>query len=85
MLSPSDTLLILIVALLLFGPEQLPKIARRLAEGLRGMQATTHTFMLEMERAAASSDAHLSEPAEAEAEKVEDDGVKPAESLDANP
>ena len=57
MLSPSDTLLILIVALLLFGPDQLPKIARRLGDAMRGMQSTTHTFMLEMERAAAQDDA----------------------------
>lgn len=54
MLSPSDTLLILIVALLLFGPEQLPKIARQLGDAMRNMQNTTHSFMLEMERAAAA-------------------------------
>jgi Sec-independent protein translocase protein TatA len=38
--------------LLLFGPEQLPKLARQLGEAMRHVQNTTHSFMQEMERAA---------------------------------
>ena len=52
MLSPSDTAIVFLLALLLFGPEQLPRIARQLGEAMRHVQSTTHTFMNEMERAA---------------------------------
>lgn len=56
MLSPADTAIIFVVALLLFGPEQLPKIARQLGETMRNIQHTTHSFMNEMERAATLSE-----------------------------
>ncbi|MBV8365732.1 MAG: twin-arginine translocase TatA/TatE family subunit [Candidatus Eremiobacteraeota bacterium] len=56
MLSPSDTILIFVVALLLFGPEHLPRIARQLGDAMRHVQATTNSFMSEMERAAAASE-----------------------------
>ena len=52
MFSPSDTAIVFLLALLLFGPEQLPRIARQLGEAMRHVQTTTHTFMNEMERAA---------------------------------
>jgi TatA/E family protein of Tat protein translocase len=52
MLSPSDTAIVFLLALLLFGPEQLPKLARQLGETMRHIQNTTHSFMMEMERAA---------------------------------
>jgi len=57
MLSPSDTAIVFLLALLLFGPEQLPRIARQLGEAMRHVQTTTHTFMNEMERAARVDDA----------------------------
>jgi TatA/E family protein of Tat protein translocase len=57
MLSPSDTAIVFLLALLLFGPEQLPRIARQLGEAMRHIQTTTHTFMNEMERAARAGDA----------------------------
>lgn len=53
MLSPSDTVIIFFVALLLFGPEHLPKIAKQLGEAMRHVQSTTSAFMAEMDRAAA--------------------------------
>src|SRR5579872_4037663 len=56
MLSPSDTAIVFVLALLLFGPDQLPKLARQLGEAMRHVQNTTHTFMQEMERAAEPSD-----------------------------
>jgi len=56
MLSPSDTIFIFVVALLLFGPEQLPKIARQLGNAMRHIQSTTSAFMAEMDRAAAAHD-----------------------------
>ena len=59
MLSPSDTAIVFVLALLLFGPEQLPKLARQLGEAMRHIQSTTNTFMMEMERAADSAEPHL--------------------------
>lgn len=56
MLSPSDTILIFVVALLLFGPEQVPKIARQLGDAMRHVQNTTGSFMAEMDRAAAAAE-----------------------------
>jgi TatA/E family protein of Tat protein translocase len=56
MLSPSDTILIFVVALLLFGPDHLPKIARQLGDAMRHVQNTTSTFMSEMDRAAATAE-----------------------------
>lgn len=56
MLSPSDTAIVFLLALLLFGPDQLPKLARQLGEAMRHVQNTTHTFMQEMERAAEPSE-----------------------------
>jgi len=67
MLSPSDTAIVFVLALLLFGPEQLPKLARQLGEAMRHIQNTTHTFMMEMERAADVSEQHVHEPAPLEA------------------
>ena len=56
MLSPSDTAIVFLLALLLFGPEQLPRIARQLGEAMRHMQTATHSFMAEMDRAARTTD-----------------------------
>jgi TatA/E family protein of Tat protein translocase len=65
MLSPSDTAIVFLLALLLFGPEQLPKLARQLGEAMRHIQSTTHSFMQEMERAAETEQppAPIPEPA----------------------
>jgi TatA/E family protein of Tat protein translocase len=56
MLSPSDTVLIFVAALLLFGPEHLPKIARQLGDAMRHIQNTTNSFMAEMDRAATAAE-----------------------------
>jgi sec-independent protein translocase protein TatB len=55
-LGPTDMAAIFVVALLLFGPEQLPKVARQVGEVMRHMQNTTQSFMLEMDRAAREHD-----------------------------
>jgi sec-independent protein translocase protein TatB len=55
-LGPTDMAAIFVIALLLFGPDQLPKVARQLGDVMRHMQTTTHTFMLEMDRAARETD-----------------------------
>jgi TatA/E family protein of Tat protein translocase len=56
MLSPSDTIIIFVAALLLFGPEHLPRIAKQLGEAMRHVQNTTHAFMQEMDRAAVAAE-----------------------------
>ncbi len=62
MLSPSDTIIIFAAALLLFGPEHLPRIAKQLGEAMRHVQNTTHTFMQEMDRAAAAAEVKTAPP-----------------------
>ncbi len=52
MLSPADMLIIGAVALIAFGPDQLPKVARRAGQVMRDVQNTSQSFIREMERAA---------------------------------
>ncbi len=40
------------LALMLFGPEQLPKVARKVGHVMRDIQNTSQAFIREMERAA---------------------------------
>ena len=58
MFSVPDVLVVSILALLLFGPERLPKVMRQAGRFMREVQQTSQSFVAEMERAA---DAH--EPA----------------------
>jgi len=46
-----------VLALLLFGPDQLPKMMRQAGRLMREVQNTSHSFIAEMERAADLSDA----------------------------
>jgi sec-independent protein translocase protein TatB len=50
-------------ALLFFGPDQLPKVARRAGQVVREVQATSQSFIREMERAADESDLHAAQAA----------------------
>ena len=52
MLSASDIAILGAVALLVFGPEQLPRVARKFGSVMRDVQNTSHQFIREMERAA---------------------------------
>jgi len=45
-----------ILALLLFGPDQLPKMMRQAGRVMREVQNTSHSFIAEMERAADAND-----------------------------
>lgn len=64
-LGPTDMAAIFVIALLLFGPDQLPKVARQLGDVMRHMQNTTQSFMLEMDRAAREAEFRpTSEPEE---------------------
>ncbi len=59
MFSVPDVLVVSILALLLFGPERLPKIMRQAGRFMREVQQTSQSFVAEMERAA---DAHEPPP-----------------------
>jgi sec-independent protein translocase protein TatA len=52
MLSIPDMALLGAAALIFFGPEQLPKVARKVGLVVRDIQNTSQTFIREMERAA---------------------------------
>lgn len=52
MFSVPDVLVVSVLALLLFGPERLPKVMRQAGRFMREVQNTSHAFIAEMERAA---------------------------------
>jgi sec-independent protein translocase protein TatB len=52
MFSVPDVMVVSVLALLLFGPDQLPKIMRQAGRVMREVQNTSHSFIAEMERAA---------------------------------
>jgi sec-independent protein translocase protein TatA len=52
MLSIPDMAIAAAAALLLFGPEQLPRVARKAGQVVRDIQNTSQSFIREMERAA---------------------------------
>ncbi len=61
MLGPGDMLIIGAAALLFFGPDQLPKVAKKAGQAIREVQNTSQAFLREMERAADEPD-HPPEP-----------------------
>ena len=56
MFSVPDILVVSILALLLFGPDRLPKLMRQAGRFMRDVQNTSHSFVAEMERAADIND-----------------------------
>ncbi len=52
MLSIPDMAILGAVALMIFGPEQLPRVARKAGGVMRDIQNTSQSFIREMERAA---------------------------------
>lgn len=52
MFSIPDIMVISVLALLLFGPDRLPKIMRQAGRFMREVQNTSQSFVAEMERAA---------------------------------
>jgi Sec-independent protein translocase protein TatA len=57
MLSIPEMAALGVAALMLFGPEQLPRVARRAGNVMREIQNTSQSFIREMERAADIQDA----------------------------
>jgi len=62
MLSIPDMALLGAAALLLFGPDQLPRVARKAGGIMREIQNTSQSFIREMERAAEIQDAAEAKP-----------------------
>jgi TatA/E family protein of Tat protein translocase len=69
MFSIPDILVVSILALLLFGPERLPKVMRQAGRFMRDVQQTSNSFIAEMERAAEMQEAPPLKAAEDEDEK----------------
>ena len=57
MFSVADMAVAGVVALLLFGPDQLPKVARKAGQLVRDVQNTSQSFIRELERAADEQEA----------------------------
>ena len=56
MFSVPDILVVSVLALLLFGPERLPKMMRQAGRFVREIQNTSQSFVAEMQRAADLAD-----------------------------
>ena len=56
MLSVPDMLVVSVLALLLFGPDRLPRLMRQAGRFMREVQSTSQAFVSEMERAADTAD-----------------------------
>ena len=52
MFSVPDIMVVSVLALLLFGPDRLPKMMRQFGKVMRDLQNTSQSFVAEMERAA---------------------------------
>jgi TatA/E family protein of Tat protein translocase len=59
--GPLELILILVVALLVFGPDRLPEMGAKLGKGMRGMRRATREFSREIEAARAAIEAPLDE------------------------
>jgi sec-independent protein translocase protein TatA len=64
MLSIPDMAILGAAALLFFGPEQLPRVARKAGHVMREIQNTSQSFIREMERAADMADVTPAKPDE---------------------
>jgi sec-independent protein translocase protein TatA len=79
MLSIPDMALLGAAALMFFGPEQLPKVARKVGLLVRDVQNTSQSFIREMERAA---DDHNYGPDISRAHLIEDPLAAPVPSYE---
>jgi sec-independent protein translocase protein TatA len=83
-LSVPDIAVIGALALMFFGPDQLPKVARRVGHVMRDIQSTSQSFIREFERAAdADEPPEYPQPAHAEAPNAENSKPGGTSSSDA--
>ncbi|MEM1253760.1 MAG: TatA/E family twin arginine-targeting protein translocase [Cyanobacteria bacterium P01_H01_bin.21] len=69
--------LIMMVALLVFGPKKLPEIGRSLGKAIKGFQDASKEFEDEFKREAARIEKTVAEPMKATLEKQEPKALKP--------
>lgn len=72
--------LILVIALLVFGPKKLPEIGRSLGKAIRGFQEASKDFEAEFKREAEQLEEAVKTPALAESKEVKTKEVFTAES-----
>ena len=72
--------LILVIALLVFGPKKLPEIGRSLGKAIRGFQEASKDFEAEFKREAEQLEEAVKTPALAESKEVETKEAVTAES-----
>jgi sec-independent protein translocase protein TatA len=86
MLSAPDIAILGAVALLVFGPDQLPKVARKFGSVMRDVQNTSSQFIREMERAADDAERPRLEavPSTYNASEVSDAAAMAALEAEAN-
>jgi sec-independent protein translocase protein TatA len=81
MLSIPDMAVIGALALIFFGPDQLPRVARRVGNVVREVQNTSQAFIREMERAADAQETdeedHLAEYPAADSKGPVEEGRAP--------
>jgi sec-independent protein translocase protein TatB len=82
LLSPADMFVLGAAALIFFGPERLPKVARKVGQAVREVQNTSQSFIREMERAA--DEVEIRETA-AKAAPVSEKLAEPRPALEPEP
>ncbi|NEP09825.1 MAG: TatA/E family twin arginine-targeting protein translocase [Symploca sp. SIO1A3] len=76
--------LILVIALLVFGPKKLPEIGRSLGKAIRGFQEASRDFENEFKREAQQLEEAVKTPTLAESQEVDTTEVTTAESNNHN-
>jgi TatA/E family protein of Tat protein translocase len=76
MFSVPDILVVSVLALLLFGPDRLPKMMRQAGRLMREVQSTSQSFIAEMERAADTAEPPIPPPGPPQTER-EDHSAAP--------
>ena len=77
--------LIMIVALLVFGPKKLPEIGRSLGKAIKGFQDASKEFETEFKKEAERIEKTVAEPIKATLETPEPKALKPDSQQDATP
>jgi len=77
-IGPMELILILVIALIIFGPKKLPEIGKAIGNGIREFKKHSSKVTEELEDAVegANSDPKLPEPAIEKASKKADSGKK---------
>jgi sec-independent protein translocase protein TatA len=77
-----EMVLILVLALLVFGPKKLPEIGRSLGKGLKSFQDASKEFQSEFQREAEQIEKAVTQPIQATLETPEKPSLAPAEDAE---